>query len=140
MTCSCYIEELINNDFQISINTVIGCYHGKKAKYFVSSCKECPFNSSLFGGNYFSSISCFCSKTDKNSYCGYCHNLKNHSNYCVKKICIGVYNIDQLPFKVVDFKKFLFDLKADPFLYLMIILKLLMWKLIILIISVFLMI
>ena len=54
-------------------------------------------------------------KNKKNTYCGYCLNLQDHFNYRVKKVCIEVENLNQLPFKVVDFKKYLYNVKAHPF-------------------------
>ena len=114
MTCSCKIEELLQKDFEICINTTFGCCHEKEAKYFVSSCKKCPFNCIMMG-NYFSISSCFCLRIYKNACCQYCIDLRDHFNYHVNRICVKVKNLNQLPFEVVNLDKYLYDIKADPF-------------------------
>ena len=69
----------------------------------------------FFHRNYFAAIKCSCGKVGKRSYYGFCDTLKNHSNYCAQKVCGNVDDKDSFPFEIIPFKKYLWDIKVDPF-------------------------
>ena len=113
ITCSCTIIELKKmRDVLQHTSTVFGCCTEKIPKYIATVCKKCPLNSYLFVRNYFSSANCSCINTNNRAYCN-C--LQDHLNYSAKKVCVEIYDIKNLPFEVVDFNKYLWDIKADPF-------------------------
>ena len=64
--------------------------------------------------NYFAAINCSCAKVDKRSYCGFCDTLKDHLNYRAQNVCVNVDYKDSFPFETIPFKKYFWDVNADP--------------------------
>ena len=115
ITCYCHLTTIKEVDENFHYNATFGCCNDKEVKHFASVCKSCPYNSYMFQRNYFASINCGCEKIDKRSYCGFCDTLKDHLNYRVLKVCINIADLIFFPFKIVPLKKYLWDVKVDPF-------------------------
>ena len=84
----------------------------------VVRCKLCPYNLIGFARNYFSSISCSCTKSHRFTACHHCVNLRSSLNLETIKICMK--KEDSLnEFVLIGVNKYLERyIKADPiFLY-----------------------
>ena len=104
------------------VKDFFGCCSEKDPRYFGTECKNCPLNGylfDLFARNSFYSANCGCVNTNKKNYCSYCYRLQDHLNYSPKKACVEIGDLKNLPIKVIDFNKYLWDIKVDPFLFLM---------------------
>ena len=97
------------------VNTVFGCCPERNPNYFATKCKNFPLNSNLFFQNYFTVVHCPCKNVNKNTYCNYRRNLQDNLNYLTYKVCCVIENTADLLFEIINFDKYLYDLKAGPF-------------------------
>ena len=77
-----------------------GCCYEQKIEYFPTVCRKCPYNSFMFGKNYFACKGCPCLFASKEMISAFCSYLKEH----VKKVSIEVNNKSDLPSQVIPLK------------------------------------
>ena len=60
----------------------------KNLKFFVVFCKNCKYNITGFGRNYFAAINCFCVRTNRQKSCSHYLTLQMSLNNNARKMCI----------------------------------------------------
>ena len=60
LTCICKINEIKKRGFSLYHKMTFGCCYDEKVNYSATVCEKCPYNSYLFHGNYYLSITCSC--------------------------------------------------------------------------------
>ena len=110
------ISSIINLVYFKSVFNICVCSPHIKI-YFVK-CQLCRFNFYGLKAFFFSFTRCSCPTENNNYYCVFCVRLCFVLNNDVQKISVDVDSTDVLPLELIDIDKYLYDLKAFLFLFL----------------------